>query len=104
MAGVRSGWCEPVVIGSLFICCGSLPASAENPTAVETRVVADYRVDLDNFNLGSFRFTSLLNGSDYRVRGDGHFSMLVAFFLIGGPLPQAQGRSRALAQNQRCIH
>jgi hypothetical protein len=76
MAGVRSGWCEPVVIGSLFFCCGSLPASAENPTAVETRVVADYRVDLDNFNLGSFRFTSLLNGSDYRVRGDGHFSML----------------------------
>jgi hypothetical protein len=75
---VRSGWCEPVVIGSLFFCCGSLPggASAEDPIAAATRVVADYRVDLGNFNLGSFRFTTLLNGSDYRVRGDGRFSML----------------------------
>ena len=40
------------------------------------RVVADYRIDLDNFNLGSFRFTTTLNGSDYRVRGAGHFSVL----------------------------
>ncbi len=49
---------------------------AEDSTGAQTRVVADYRIDLDNFNLGSFRFTTTLNGSDYRVRGAGHFSVL----------------------------
>jgi len=47
-----------------------------DPTLTETRVVAGYRIDLDNFNLGSFRFTTTLSGSDYRVQGAGHFSIL----------------------------
>ena len=77
-SGVRLGWGEAVLIGSLLVCGGSLPggALAEDSTGAETRVVADYRIDLDNFNLGSFRFTTTLNGSDYRVRGAGHFSVL----------------------------
>jgi hypothetical protein len=76
--GVRLGRSETVLIGSLLLCCGSLPggALAEDSTGAETRVVADYRIDLDTFTLGSFRFTTLLNGSDYRVLGDGHFSIL----------------------------
>jgi hypothetical protein len=76
--GVRLARSETVLIGSLLLCCGSLPggALAEDSTGAETRVVADYRIDLDTFTLGSFRFTTLLNGSDYRVRGDGHFSIL----------------------------
>jgi hypothetical protein len=77
-SGVRLGCGEAVLIGSLLVCGGSLPggALAEDSTGPETRVVADYRIDLDNFNLGSFRFTTTLNGSDYRVRGAGHFSVL----------------------------
>jgi hypothetical protein len=49
---------------------------AEDSISNETRLVANYRVDLGNLNLGSFRFTTRLSGSDYRVRGDGHFSIL----------------------------
>ena len=77
-SGVRLGCRETVLIGSLLVCGGSLPggALAEDSTGPETRVVADYRIDLDNFNLGSFRFTTTLNGSDYHVRGAGHFSVL----------------------------
>jgi hypothetical protein len=76
--GVHFGWCERVFIGVLILCWGSLPgpALAEDSTGAATRVVANYRIDLDNFNLGSFRFTTSLNGSDYQVRGDGHFSIL----------------------------
>jgi len=70
--------CETILIGSLLLCSGWLPgdALAEESTGAETRVVANYRIDLDNFNMGSFRFTTLLNGSDYRVQGNGHFSIL----------------------------
>jgi hypothetical protein len=75
---VRLRCCETILIGSLLLCSGWLPgdALAEDSTGAETRVVANYRIDLDNFNLGSFRFTTLLNGSDYRVQGNGHFSIL----------------------------
>jgi hypothetical protein len=40
------------------------------------RIAVSYRIDLDNFNLGNFRFTASLNGPDYRVQGAGHFSIL----------------------------
>jgi Protein of unknown function (DUF3108) len=61
-------------MGGLLLCCGI--ALAEDSRSTETRLVANYRIDLGNFNLGSFRFTTRLSGSDYRVRGDGHFSIL----------------------------
>src|SRR4029079_3110426 len=78
VSGVRLRCCETILIGSLLLCSGWLPgdALAEESTGAETRVVANYRIDLDNFNMGSFRFTTLLNGSDYRVQGNGHFSIL----------------------------
>ena len=77
-SGVRLRCGETALIVSLVVCGGSLTsgALAEHATGPETRVVADYRIDLDNFNLGSFRFTTRLNGSDYHVRGAGHFSIL----------------------------
>jgi hypothetical protein len=73
-SGVRLAWCRAILIGSLLLCCGG--ALSEDSTSTETRFVANYRIDLDNFNLGSFRFTTRLSGSHYRVRGDGHFSIL----------------------------
>ena len=74
---VRSPSCHAVLFATLLSCSSSLPtALAEESTGPETRVVVGYRVDLDNFNLGSFRFTTTLNGSDYRVQGAGHFSIL----------------------------
>ena len=70
---VRWRWYKTTIIGILLLCLGSL---ADGALAAETRLVANYRIDLGNFNLGSFRFTTQLSGSDYRVRGDGHFSIL----------------------------
>jgi uncharacterized protein DUF3108 len=72
------GWCKKALIAALLLCCGSLTGStlAADATGTETRVIAGYRVDLDNFNLGSFRFTTTLSGSDYHVRGAGRFSIL----------------------------
>ena len=49
---------------------------AEETPSAAMRVVAIYRVDLADFNLGDFRFTTFLRGSDYQMRGEGHFSML----------------------------
>jgi hypothetical protein len=67
-----------VFVCILLFCGGSLHGGvfAEEAPATATRVVADYRVDLADFNLGNFRFTALLKGSDYQMRGEGHFSML----------------------------
>ena len=75
---MRLGWRYTVLITALLLYCGLLARSAltADPTLTETRVVAGYRIDLDNFNLGSFRFTTTLSGSDYRVQGAGHFSIL----------------------------
>jgi len=67
-----------VSIGVLLFACASLRGGvfAEEPSTAATRIVADYRVDLANFNLGTFRFKTLLTGSDYQMRGEGRFSML----------------------------
>lgn len=75
---MRSRWCHTVLLTVLILGSGSLPAGAlaADTTGTEARVVVGYRVDLDNFNLGSFRFTTTLSGSDYRVQGAGHFSIL----------------------------
>ena len=78
ITGMRSRRYALVSIGILILLCGSLRGGvfAEEPPAAATRIVADYRVDLADFNLGSFRFTTLLKGSDYQMRGEGRFSML----------------------------
>ena len=49
---------------------------AEETPTTAVRVIAVYRIDLADFNLGDFRFTTLLNGANYQMRGEGHFSML----------------------------
>jgi hypothetical protein len=88
-----------------LLCCSFLPGRilVDKPTVAETRVVADYRIDLDNLNLGNFRFTTLLNGSDYRVRGDGHFSLLGGLLYNLRTTTQAQERSQTRALSQTCI-
>jgi hypothetical protein len=74
---VRSFWCHAVLLATLLHYSTSLPAAlAEDSTGPKTRVVVGYRIDLDSFNLGSFWFTTTLSGSDYRVQGAGHFSIL----------------------------
>ena len=74
---MRSFWCHAVLLATLLHYSTSLPAAlAEDSTGPKTRVVVGYRIDLDSFNLGSFWFTTTLSGSDYRVQGAGHFSIL----------------------------
>ena len=66
-----------VFVGILLLTCSFLRGVfAEETPATAMRVVAVYRIDLADFNLGDFRFTTLLNGADYQMRGEGHFSML----------------------------
>jgi hypothetical protein len=75
---VYLGWYRTIPVGCLLLCCGTLAgrALAEDSISTETRLIANYRIDLGDFNLGSFRFATRLSGSDYHVRGDGHFSLL----------------------------
>ena len=67
-----------ISVGVFLFTCGSLRNGvlAEEPSTAAMRIVADYRIDLAAFNLGTFRFTTLLKGSNYEMRGEGHFSML----------------------------
>jgi Protein of unknown function (DUF3108) len=51
-------------------------ALAEDSAASTKRIVATYRVDLGGFNLGDFRLTTVLRGSDYEMRGEGQFSVM----------------------------
>jgi Protein of unknown function (DUF3108) len=51
-------------------------ALAEDSTASTKRIVATYRVDLGDFNLGDFRLTTVFRGSDYEMRGEGQFSLM----------------------------
>jgi hypothetical protein len=51
-------------------------AFAEASTGSTKRIVATYRVDLGGFNLGDFRVTTVLSGSDYEMRGEGQFSVM----------------------------
>ena len=66
-----------VFVGILLLTCSFVRGvfAEETPTTA-VRVIADYRIDLADFNLGDFRFTTLLNGANYQMRGEGHFSML----------------------------
>jgi len=51
-------------------------AFAEDSATSTHRIIATYRVDLGGFNLGSFRLTTVLRGSEYETRGEGQFSVL----------------------------
>ena len=62
--------------------CGlgrNLPADiafAESSLSASSRIVAVYRVDLGNFNLGEFKLTATIRGEDYQMRGEGRFTVL----------------------------
>jgi hypothetical protein len=51
-------------------------AFAEDSATSAHRIIATYRVDFGGFNLGSFRLTTVLRGSEYEARGDGQLSVL----------------------------
>jgi hypothetical protein len=58
---------------------GNLPtetAYAENSVATANRIVAVYRVDIGNFNLGEFKLTTTFRGEEYQMRGEGRFKVL----------------------------
>jgi hypothetical protein len=58
---------------------GNLPADtayAENSVFTANRIVAVYRVDIGNFNLGEFKLTTTFRGNDYAMRGEGRFKVL----------------------------
>lgn len=58
---------------------GNLPADtayAENSVFTAKRIVAVYRVDIGNFNLGEFKLTTTFRGNDYAMRGEGRFKVL----------------------------
>ena len=58
----NTAWCEA--------------AFAEVSATSTYRIVATYRVDFGGFNLGNFRLTTVLRGSEYEARGEGQFSVL----------------------------
>ena len=51
-------------------------AFSEDSTTSSYRIIATYRVDFGGFNLGNFRLTTVLRGSEYKTRGEGHFSVM----------------------------
>jgi Protein of unknown function (DUF3108) len=51
-------------------------ANAANTLASASEIVAVYRVDIGNFNLGTFRLTTVFHGDSYQMRGEGQFSIL----------------------------
>jgi len=58
---------------------GNLPpdtAYAESSVSTANRIVAVYRVDIGNFNLGEFKLTTIFRGDDYEMRGEGRFKVL----------------------------
>ena len=58
---------------------GHLPADtayAENGVSTASRIVAVYRVDIGNFNLGEFKLTTTFRGGGYEMRGVGRFKVL----------------------------
>jgi Protein of unknown function (DUF3108) len=58
---------------------GAVPvtdASAENGSPSPSRITAVYRVDIGNFNLGSFKLTTTFRGDGYEMRGEGRFTIL----------------------------
>jgi hypothetical protein len=51
-------------------------AYAENSLSTAARITAVYRVDLGNFNLGTFKLTTTFRGEEYQMRGEGRFTIL----------------------------
>jgi hypothetical protein len=55
----------------------SVTALAGSDAITDNAVIqATYRVKIGAFNLGTFKLTTQIDGTVYRMRGDGHFSIL----------------------------
>ncbi len=52
------------------------PALAESSSSSASRITAVYRVELGGFNLGNFHLTTTFRGDDYKMRGEGRFTVL----------------------------
>src|SRR6476646_1791300 len=62
-------------------------AFAEGSTTSSYRIIATYRVDFGGFNLGNFRLTTVLRGSEYKTRGEGQFSVMGGLLYARRPRP-----------------
>ena len=74
---------------------GNLPADtayAENSVFTANRIVAVYRVDIGNFNLGEFKLTTTFRGNDYAMRGEGRFKVLEGLIYEWRGVPASYGR------------
>ena len=65
-----------VIAGFVFVTCSLLRGVFAEETPAAMRIISVYRIDLGDFNLGDFRFITLLKGTEYQIRGEGHFSLL----------------------------
>jgi len=71
----------------------SRPVPAEEvPT--ESRVVATYDVDLAGFSLGEFRLHARFEGSAYKIKGEGSFSLFVGQIYKSSGATTSAGRFR----------
>ena len=69
-------WCEP--------------ADAEDSATSTLRIIAIYRNDLSGFNLGSFRLTTVLRGSDMTREVKGKYPCWEGSFMRGAARLQAR--------------
>src|SRR6478736_5879772 len=67
-------------------------AFAEGSTTSSYRIIATYRVDFGGFNLGNFRLTTVLRGSEYKPRGEGQFSVMGGRLLAWRVSTSSKGR------------
>lgn len=82
-----------LVVGVLLFTCSFLRGGVfAEETHAAIRIAAVYRVDLAVFNLGSFRLTTTLKGSDYRLRGEARFSVLGGLVFEGRGTAESSGK------------
>jgi hypothetical protein len=67
-------------------------AFAEGSTTSSYRIIATYRVDFGGFNLGNFRLTTVLRGSEYKTRGEGQFSVMGGLLFAWRGSTSSKGR------------
>ena len=82
-----------VVAGFILVTCSLSRAVFAGGVHATIRIVSVYRIDLGDFNLGDFRFTTLLKGAEYRMRAKGISPCSVASSTIGEASRRAQASS-----------
>ena len=77
----RTRHCLSLAAVAVLTCglCDNIPldsAYAENSLSTAARITAVYRIELAGFNLGDFKLTTTFRGEEYRMRGEGRFTIL----------------------------